>query len=167
MTKKTVTAKSKKHLKALIRETIKKEGYKCDLNFIDVSQVTDMSWLFDFNSDNELGKFNGDISKWNVSNVSDMQGMFVYSEFNKDISGWDVSSVTDMGGMFSYSCFNGDITLPAWDGSVRKKSRDSPCIAFANRLFKGRLFYRFSESCRQNFQFFAVFGNGSTRDFHP
>ncbi len=32
MTKKTVTAKDKKQLKALIREAIKKDGYECDLN---------------------------------------------------------------------------------------------------------------------------------------
>lgn len=121
MTKKTVTAKSKKHLKALIREAIKKDGYKCDLNFIDVSQVTDMSELFDFNSDNDFGKFNGDISKWNVSNVTDMSRMFSGSEFNGDISKWDVSSVTDMYRMFNCSEFNGDISK--WNLAKLKNRR--------------------------------------------
>jgi hypothetical protein len=30
----------------LVREAIEKYGLDCDLNFIDVSQVTDNSWLF-------------------------------------------------------------------------------------------------------------------------
>ena len=55
---------SKEELKKIIEETIETEGLNCDLNFIDVSKITDMSYLF-FNS-----KFNGDISKWNVSMIS-------------------------------------------------------------------------------------------------
>ena len=31
-------------------------------------------------------EFNGDISKWDVSNVYDMSGMFAESKFNSDIS---------------------------------------------------------------------------------
>ena len=46
-----------------------------------------MSWLF---NDSE---FNGDISKWNVSNVTNMESMFDSSNFNGDISKWDVSNV--------------------------------------------------------------------------
>ena len=40
-------------------------------------------------------------SKWDVSSVTDMSGMFLLAEkFNGDISKWDVSSVTDMSEMF-------------------------------------------------------------------
>ena len=46
--------------------------------------------------------FNGDISKWNVSNVTNMRGMFFSSNFNGDISDWDVGNVTNMGHMFSF-----------------------------------------------------------------
>ena len=67
-------------LKKLIEQRIKEQGPKCDLNDIDVSQVTDMSGLF-MNSE-----FNGDISKWDVSHVDDMSYMFYDSEFNGDIS---------------------------------------------------------------------------------
>jgi len=36
--------------------------------------------------------------------------MFEDSKFNGDISQWDVSNVTNMCGMFSNSVFNGDIS---------------------------------------------------------
>ena len=38
-------------------------------------------------------QFNQDISKWDVSNVEDMEYMFRNSQFNQDISNWDVSNV--------------------------------------------------------------------------
>ena len=85
-----VIARDSEHLKQLIKETIEQEGPNCDLNFIDVSQVTDMSDLFSWSP------FNGDISRWNVSNVTNMAWMFNGSKFNGDISKWDVSNVTDM-----------------------------------------------------------------------
>lgn len=34
--------------------------------------------------------FNGDISKWNVSNVSDVKFMFYISEFNRNIYNLDI-----------------------------------------------------------------------------
>jgi surface protein len=39
-----------------------------------------------------------------------MSGMFRDTLFNKDISRWDVSNVTNMQGMFEHSQFNGDIS---------------------------------------------------------
>jgi hypothetical protein len=44
--------------------------------------------------------FNGDISRWNVSSVTDMSYMFHSTPFDGDISGWNVSSVTNMEWMF-------------------------------------------------------------------
>ena len=41
--------------------------------------------------------FNQDLSKWDVSAVTNMGNMFSYaSAFNQDLSKWDVSAVTDM-----------------------------------------------------------------------
>ena len=39
--------------------------------------------------------FNGDISSWDTSNVTDMKGMFSgATAFNQDIGSWDTSNVT-------------------------------------------------------------------------
>ena len=100
-----IVARDRRHLIELIEDAIADEGDYCDLNFIDVSQVTDMSDLFTTSSsyEYELDQFNGDISQWDVSNVTNMSGMFAGSEFNGDISQWDVSNVTNMSGMFNDS----------------------------------------------------------------
>ena len=66
--------KTKKELEHIIEDRISKEGPNCDLNDIDVSQITDISWLF------EESEFNGDISKWDVSNVKNMKGIFKKSD---------------------------------------------------------------------------------------
>ena len=48
------------------------------------------------------GIFNGDISRWDTSHVTDMSTMFGNcTAFNQNISGWDVSLVTDLSSMFS------------------------------------------------------------------
>ena len=101
--------KTKEELKDIINQKIESEGNECDLNDIDTSNITDMSYLF------ADSKFNGNISNWDVSNVTNMECMFSHSEFNGDISKWDVSNVTDMKSMFRLSKFNGDISK--WDVS--------------------------------------------------
>ena len=57
-----------------------------------------------------MSLFNGDISCWDVSRVTDMTAMFSYTPFNSDISRWDVSNVEDMSRMFAGSSFCGDIS---------------------------------------------------------
>ena len=62
----------------------------------DVSNVTDMSGMFSWTS------FNQDISKWDVSNVTDMSEMFGYVfSFNQNLSGWNVSNVVKWEGIFN------------------------------------------------------------------
>ena len=83
--------KTKAELKYIIKKRIEQEGNEVDLNDINVSNITDMSCLFD-----EYQEFNGDISNWDVSNVTDMSFMFYDCKlFNQDISNWDVSNVTN------------------------------------------------------------------------
>jgi len=73
-----------------------------------------MGWMF-------LGAsaFNGDLSQWDVSNVTSMINMFYRaSVYNGDISQWDVSKVTSMHNMFGggskLSVANYDTLLNNW-----------------------------------------------------
>ena len=118
--------KTKEELKKLIIDLMHEHGTEIDLNDIDISKVNDLSYLFcnsKYGTGNDLPKyntnqFNGDISEWDVSHVTNMECMFFGSYFNGDISNWDVSNVTNMTNMFSFSEFtgkNGDIS--EWDVS--------------------------------------------------
>jgi len=112
-----------------------------NINSWDVSSVTDFSFMFNAFFLTEPAKFNKplnnwdmssaltinnmfsqsncifnqDISEWNTSNITDMQGaFFANSRFNQDISTWDTSSVTNMSFLFNLaSSFNRD--LSNWD----------------------------------------------------
>ena len=88
-----VQPKNKAQLKSLIEYAFNHNIY--DLNFIDTSKITDMSWLFGC-----IG-CNFDISNWDVSNVTNMTAIFYYCEFfDCDLSNWDVSNVTNMHALF-------------------------------------------------------------------
>lgn len=99
--------KTKEELIKIIEDEIEKNGLNCSLNHINTSKITDMSYLF------ASSLFNGDISKWDVSRVTNMRRMFSYSHFtgeNGGISKWDVSRVKDMYEMFENSDFNSDVS---------------------------------------------------------
>jgi surface protein len=83
-----------------------------DISGWDTSNVTDMREMF-----RDARAFNGDVSRWDTSNVTTMFGTFAFADaFNGDISRWDVSNVTTMYGMFcNASVFDGD--LSGWDTS--------------------------------------------------
>ena len=88
------------------------ERFDSDISKWDVSRVTNMHFMF-----SSAKAFNGDVSKWDVSSVTSMQDMFAAAEtFNGDVSNWDVGRVAVMRGMFyEASAFNGDISK--WDVS--------------------------------------------------
>lgn len=150
MTAAPVKAIDKTHLSELLKIHMETWGHQCDLNHIDVSSITDFSYIF-YNShfQGDISKwnvsnaqsmncmfrdsrFNGDLSLWNVSNVHDMFKMFHNAMFQGDISRWDVSNVTDMTGMFRASRFNGDLSLwnlaclESFEYSSFSKFHDSP-----------------------------------------
>ena len=103
--------KTKNELIKILDERLK-DDKDADLNDINVSEITDMSFLFI-----ELDPYNIDISEWNVSNVKDMRFAFA-SCVNLDcnLSKWDVSNVKDMSHMF-YDCQNFNADLSKWDVS--------------------------------------------------
>ncbi|WP_299366259.1 BspA family leucine-rich repeat surface protein [Winogradskyella sp.] len=79
-------------------------GQLTDLSTWDVSSVEDMSRTF--NSFPSV--FNGNISNWNVSNVTTIEGLFSGAAvFNQPLENWNVSSVVNMRLAFSNtSVFN-------------------------------------------------------------
>merc|ERR1711934_410872 len=73
--------------------------------------------------------FNQDLSKWDVSAVTEMGSMFLDARaFNQDLSNWDVSAVKHMGYMFYGAlAFNHKPCGKAWVNSKADK----------RELFKG------------------------------
>ena len=87
-----------------------------DLSNLDVSNVTDMSKIFE--NFNFLGRSNSDISDWNVSNVTTMEGMFKNSKgFNQNLNNWNVSNVKNMNEMF-YNCKDLNQSFNKWEIEV-------------------------------------------------
>jgi len=74
-----------------------------DITKWDVSNVTDMSGCFGGWGSSIL-TFNQPIGNWDVSNVENMASMFGRVKgFNQNLKNWDVSNVSDMGAMFDHS----------------------------------------------------------------
>ena len=131
--KKKVSSASE--LKKIIKSR-RPKGNKVDFNDLDVSGITDFSYVFEDYKYEPLVEtwdvsnaktmdsmflncynFNCDISKWDVSNLQNASSMFYGCEkFNQDLSRWNVKKLTKAAGMFRLcSSFNSD--LSRWDVS--------------------------------------------------
>ena len=136
------------NIEQLVLDSIKQYGTAVDLNFIDTSAVTNMSNLFDqedFEGDvsgwdvsnvttmqymfSECKHFRCDLSQWNTRKVTDMHSMFRNcNEFDgKCLENWDVSKVLDMDSMF-FNCESFNADLSRWDLSTLK---------YASHMFRG------------------------------
>lgn len=129
------------NIKSIVENEIKKYGWGADLNHIDTSRCTWMLDLFDAMGENNDDTFHGDVSEWDVSNVTNMECMFrMCNDFNCDLSNWDVSkcenfdhmfcectnftgkgldswkldNAINVGGMF-VRCYKLDVDLSSWD----------------------------------------------------
>jgi len=90
--------------------------------------------------------FNQDLSNWNTSNVTQMNGMFENAtSFDRSLGNWDVSKVEDMVTMFEgsgLSTQNYDATLIAWN--------NLPLLQNGVQFDAGNSQYCSSEVARQN-----------------
>ena len=151
----TCQPQDRDELKKIIKERLAKDK-DADLNDIDVSQITDMSYLF-----NREFPHNINISDWDVSNVENMEAMFFWDhDFNCDLSNWDVRNVKSMNNMFDgcekfegkglenwqtyslkktyrmfYGCDNFDCDLSNWDMS---NATNIACMFWGCKKFKGK-----------------------------
>ena len=104
----------------------------------DVSQVTDMSGLFQHGRSDGYSSsyyitginaqsFNADISRWNTHAVTSMSHMFSNAQsFNGDISRWNTQSLAFMQNMFENAkSFDVDITEWTCDAYERLRTRDN------------------------------------------
>tara|TARA_B100000886_G_C20313720_1_gene444968 strand:- start:184 stop:894 length:711 start_codon:yes stop_codon:yes gene_type:complete len=84
------------------------ESFNQDLSMWDISNVTEITGMFE-----NASSFNQDISNWNVSNILYMSSLFENaSSFNQDISNWNVSAVEIMSAMFQNAViFDQDLSL--------------------------------------------------------
>ena len=107
----TITPTSSEQLQSIIKDELERQDPDADLNFIDTSEITTMGSLF-----YKLNIGNIKIDQWDVSNVTNMQGMF-YECMNFEGNGlenWDVSKVENMEDMFSY-CKQLNVDLSSWN----------------------------------------------------
>lgn len=114
-------------LRDIILREISLHGPNCDLNHLDISQMTSLDDVF------ARIDFNGDISQWDTSRITSMRGTFSGSTFNGDISKWDTASTVRMASMFSQSVFNGNISQ--WDTA----NVAGMASMFADSCFEGDL----------------------------
>jgi surface protein len=102
-----------------------------------------MSYIF-----NNASSFNGAISAWDVSHVTDMKYVFSgASSFNRDISSWDVSHVTDRKYVFSSALsFNRDIWGTCPDSSLGVNDQNLTNVSMCPNQTDNTLFISGNES---------------------
>lgn len=95
--------KDKEELKQILKDLIHQRGPNANLNDIDTSKITDMSYLF-YRRSEQIEKI--DISNWDVSNVEDMSMMFKdCNQFSCNLSKWKPLKLKTTFEMFK-NCFN-------------------------------------------------------------
>ena len=87
----------------------------------DVSKVTDMSGLFQ-----DATYFNNDIGDWDVASVTNMNNMFNgATAFNQNLIDWDVASVTNMNNMFNDAAAFNQTDLRYWNVEISDTTFDN------------------------------------------
>ena len=107
-------------------------AFNGDISNWDTSQVTNMYAMFW-----QATSFNRPIGGWDTSKVTNMNSVFSSANaFNQDIGSWNTAQVTDMGAMFYYaSAFNQNIS--SWTGTAATTAQGSMfsgATAFQNKF---------------------------------
>ena len=121
------------------------------INTWDISLLDDLSYLFGdthyetynrfINKELFEPMFNEDISNWNVTNVKNMEGLFMNLKwFNHPLNDWDVSNVENMSNMFA-GCEAFDQPLDKWNVSK---------VTNMNRMFGATYAFYGLHICRFN-----------------
>jgi surface protein len=106
-------------------------GDTSSLSKWNTSNVLDMNNMF-----NGCTLFNASLKKWDVSSVQNMNKMFyVCSSFVGDLKRWDTSSVTDMSFMF-LGCVRFNCDISAWNTSnvTTMSNMFNSCSAFNSKI---------------------------------
>jgi surface protein len=114
-----------------------RENFDEDISRWDVSNVTDMSHMFD-----GATIFNQNIGSWNVSNVTDMSSMFRNAKsFDGDISTWNTANVRLMDMMFEGAeSFNQNINtkpIENSNGQILYTAWDVSNVVYLFNMFLG------------------------------
>lgn len=100
------------NIKTVIRNSPKKRTI--DLNCIDVSNIIDLSYVFQ-NINQTYKLFKIDVSSWNVSNVTNMRKIFSdCKSLETDISMWNVNKVENLSFAF-FNCKKFNCDLSKWN----------------------------------------------------
>ena len=118
-------------MRKLVIKLVKERGKYANLNDIDTSNIKDMSGMF-------CGlDFDGDISQWDVSGVTNMSSMFTNSKFtglHSSFINWDTKKLENIDAMFLNSPFeNKDIEKWSMD-NITKCSATFLCCPFKGDL---------------------------------
>jgi len=117
--------KNRKELVEIISKKYQDNKEDLDLNDIDISNIKDLSYLFEL-----IQPIKVDMNLWNTSHVTDIHGLFWNNTVTKEIhiENWDVSNVETAYGAFYFCNKLTELNLDNWDFSS--------CTEF-DLMFKG------------------------------